>query len=177
MIPSQGIDRGPIPLTRSKQFWTYSYMASTTAKTVSEYNELMSGKEWEICSTLYKLISVNLVGAENKIWHGSPVWFIDGNPIVSYSKQKAGIKLMFFSGADFDEPEFKMGSGKFKDASVTYTDAAQVNHNDIKRWLTLARDIQWDYKNIVKRRGELVKLWASIQTLMNTSQTIRVILR
>ncbi|MFM7857164.1 MAG: hypothetical protein ACKO96_35905, partial [Flammeovirgaceae bacterium] len=41
--------------------------------------------------------------AENKIWHSHPVWFLDGNPIVGYSKQKKGIRLMFWSGADFDE--------------------------------------------------------------------------
>ena len=133
-------------------------MGSTTAKNTTEYNELQTGDEKRICVTLSEHINNNLKGAENKIWHGSPVWFLDDNPIVSYSKLKAGIKLMFFSGADFDESELVPGSGKFKDASVTYTQLEQINRDDLARWLTKASKIQWDYKNIVKRQGELVKL-------------------
>lgn len=133
-------------------------MGSTTAKTVEEYNELMSGEERMICSTLSNLINTNLIGAEHKIWHGTPVWFLTGNPIVGYSKIKAGIKLMFWSGADFNEPTLQLGSGKFKDAAIIYNNESQISAQDIKRWLTKARTIQWDYKNIVKRRGELVKI-------------------
>lgn len=133
-------------------------MGSTTAKNTTEYNELQSGEEKKICVMLSEYINNNLKDAENKIWHGSPVWFLDGNPFVSYSKLKAGIKLMFFSGADFDEPELVPGSGKFMDASVTYTQLEQINRDDLERWLTKASKMQWDYKNIVKRQGELVKL-------------------
>ncbi len=133
-------------------------MGSTTAKTVAEYNELMSGEESKICSTLSDLINTNLTRAEHKIWHGAPVWFLAGNPIVGYSKIKAGIKLMFWSGADFNEPKLKVGSGKFKDAAIIYVSESQVHVEDLKRWLTKAQTIQWDYKNIVKRRGQLVRL-------------------
>jgi hypothetical protein len=28
----------------------------------------------------------------------------------------------------------------------------------LKRWLAKSRDIQWDYKNIVKRKGKLERL-------------------
>jgi hypothetical protein len=133
-------------------------MGSTIAKTTQEYNELQIGEEKIICSTLAKTINTHLVRAENKIWHGSPVWFLDGNPVVSYSKLKAGIKLMFFSGADFDEPVLKMGSGKFKDASVTYTKLSEININDLLRWIKKSSEIQWDYKNIVKHQGKLIKL-------------------
>jgi hypothetical protein len=51
------------------------------------------------------------------------VWFLDGNPTVGYSRQKAGIRLMFWSGADFEEENLKPGTGKFKDASIIYTSA------------------------------------------------------
>lgn len=30
--------------------------------------------------------------------------------------------------------------------------------DDLARWLAKARDIQWDYKNIAKRKGRLVKV-------------------
>ena len=52
----------------------------------------------------------------SKIWHRHPVWFLDGNPTVGYSKLKAGIRLMFWSGASFDEDKLQPGTGKFKDA-------------------------------------------------------------
>ncbi|MEZ4701259.1 MAG: hypothetical protein R2834_13055 [Rhodothermales bacterium] len=39
-----------------------------------------------------------------------------------------------------------------------YTDAGQVNPADLGRWLSKAREIQWDYKNIVRRKGALERL-------------------
>lgn len=99
-----------------------------------------------------------LPNAENKIWHRHPVWFLDGNPIVGYSKLKAGIRLMFWSGASFEEAKLKPGTGKFKDASVLYNSAEEIDMKDLKRWLKKAREIQWDYKNLVKRKGVLERL-------------------
>jgi len=127
-------------------------------KEISAYNKAQAAAERAICDELANLIDKNLKGAENKIWHRHPVWFLDGNPIVGYSKLKAGIRLMFWSGADFDETELKPGTGKFKDASVTYTEVAQIKAKDLKRWLKKAVEIQWDYKNIVKRKGLLLRL-------------------
>lgn len=125
---------------------------------IANYNDSQTNVEKEICHLLSKIISENLTEAENKIWHAHPVWFLEGNPIVGYSKLKSGIRLMFWSGESFDEPNLKPGSGKFKDASTTYTDLDQIESNDIKRWLQKATEIQWDYKNIVKRKGELIRL-------------------
>lgn len=125
---------------------------------IVNYNDSQTNVEKEICHLLSKIISENLIEAENKIWHAHPVWFLEGNPIVGYSKLKSGIRLMFWSGESFDEPNLKPGSGKFKDASTTYTDLDQIESNDIKRWLQKATEIQWDYKNIVKRKGELIRL-------------------
>ena len=105
-----------------------------------------------------KEINRNLSGTENKIWHGHPVWFIHGNPIVGYSKQKLGIRLMFWSGKGFGEEKLEVRGGKYKDASIFYNDVGEVNTKDLKRWLGKAAKIQWDYKNIVKRRGALKKL-------------------
>jgi len=136
-------------------------MGSTPAKTIQEYNLLQSAVEQQICFILSGIIAQNLTNAEGKIWHGGPVWFINGNPIVGYSKQKLGIKLMFWSGADFEEPLLQPSSGKFKDASIIYTQPEQVNLAELKRWLEKATVIQWDYKNIVKRKGKLVKITKS----------------
>lgn len=65
---------------------------------------------------------------------------------------------MFWSGASFEEEKLKPGTGKFKDASITYTAADQINAEELSTWLSKARKIQWDYKNLVKRKGVLEKL-------------------
>ncbi len=112
----------------------------------------------EICKMLVQCIDETLVEAESKVWHAHPVWFLEGNPIVGFSKQKAGLRLMFWSGADFDEEKLKSSGGKFKDASIFYSDSAQIDAYEVKRWLRKSIEIQWDYKNIVKRKGQLLKL-------------------
>ena len=127
-------------------------------KDIKSYNYSQSASDKKICNILATEINANLPEAENKIWHAHPVWFLDGNPIVGYSKQKAGIRLMFWSGAGFEEEGLQPGTGKFKDASVIYTSAEEINITHLKRWLKKAREIQWDYKNIVKRKGVLKRL-------------------
>ena len=99
-----------------------------------------------------------LPGSESKIWHRHPVWFLEGNPIVGYSQQKAGIRLMFWSGADFDEARLSVLGKKFKDASVFLNAASEIKKTDLRRWLKKAREIQWDYKNIVQKKGKLEKI-------------------
>ncbi|WP_432710032.1 DUF1801 domain-containing protein [Pedobacter sp.] len=127
-------------------------------KDIQAYNDLQSPPDREICNVLSSEINRYLAEGECKIWHAHPVWFINGNPIVGYTKLKAGIRLMFWSGADFDEPELKINTGKFKDASITYTSTEQINIDDVARWLEKAKHIQWDYKNLVKRKGVLERL-------------------
>lgn len=122
------------------------------------YNQKLSQVDRAICDLLAATIDNELTEAENKIWHAHPVWFLDGNPVVGYNKLKDCVRLMFWSGADFEETKLKPGTGKFKDASIRYTSPDQVNEADLKRWLKKSRAIQWDYKNIVKRKGKLEKL-------------------
>ncbi|MFM2135400.1 MAG: hypothetical protein RL021_800 [Bacteroidota bacterium] len=125
---------------------------------IIRYHESFSPVEKTICESLFKTINQQLKGADGKIWHAHPVWFLDDNPIVGYSKQKNGIRLMFWSGADFCEEGLPVTGGKFKDASVFYNDPSEIRSADLKRWLKKAREIQWDYKNIVKRKGVLERL-------------------
>jgi hypothetical protein len=122
------------------------------------YNTKQSKADKQICDLLATAIDEQLIDAENKIWHAHPVWFLDGNPIVGYSKLKDCIRLMFWSGADFEEEELKPGTGKFKDASIRYTSKDEINLVDLKRWLKKSTELQWDYKNIVKKRGKLDRL-------------------
>jgi hypothetical protein len=127
-------------------------------KEIQAYNDKQSDEDKKICNLLSKEISRNLPEAENKIWHAHPVWFLDGNPIVGYSKQKPGIRLMFWSGADFDEAGLNVKGAKFKDASVFYNSVSEIVKKDLKRWLEKSKTIQWDYKNLIKRKGKLQRI-------------------
>jgi len=127
-------------------------------KEIQAFNDSQSKEDKKICDLLYELISQNLPEAENKIWHAHPVWFLDENPVVGYSKLKGCIRLFFWSGASFDEDHLKPGTGKFKDASIRYTSVDQINKDDVRRWIEKSREIQWDYRNLIKRKGELVRL-------------------
>lgn len=125
---------------------------------IQAFNAKQNKEDQEICELLAREIHQGLPDAENKIWHAHPVWFLEGNPIAGYSKQKRGIRLMFWSGADFGEEGLNVVGGKFKDASVFYNSVSEIALNDLKRWLEKSRQIQWDYKNLIKRKGGLKKL-------------------
>ena len=125
---------------------------------IQKYNNNQIGESYLICTLLSEIIMKNFPEAENKVWHAHPVWFLDGNPVVGYDKLKDCVRLMFWSGASFEEDELKIGTGKFKDASKTYTNVSQINEEDVIRWIEKSKIIQWDYKNIVKRKGVLERL-------------------
>lgn len=125
---------------------------------IQTYNKKQTTVDNEICDLLANTIDGVLKKAESKIWHAHPVWFLDGNPIVGYSKQKKGIRLMFWSGKDFEEDLLNVKGEKFKDASIFYNDLSEIKTKDLKRWLKKSKEIQWDYKNIVKRKGKLERL-------------------
>lgn len=125
---------------------------------IPRYNEGQTPDHKDVCDVLAREIGRGLPEAESKIWHAHPVWFLDGNPTVGYSKQKPGIRLMFWSGADFEEPGLNVVGKKFKDASIFYNHVSEIDKKAIRRWLEKARKIQWDYKNLVKRKGRLERL-------------------
>jgi hypothetical protein len=127
-------------------------------ESVQAYNDKLSTDDKAICDLLAGEIDRSLPKAENKIWHAHPVWFLDGNPIVGYSKQKAGVRLMFWSGDSFEEEALNVGPKKFKDASVFYNSVSEIDLRSLKRWLKKSKEIQWDYKNIMKRKGRLERL-------------------
>ena len=124
---------------------------------VQKYNQSKLPEDQLICDVLAKEINLHLAEAENKIWHAHPVWFLDGNPIVGYDKLKDCVRVLFWSGQSFDEENLQK-NGSFKASEIRYTHVDQINISDLKRWLEKAREIQWDYKNIVKRKGVLERL-------------------
>lgn len=122
-----------------------------------DYNARLQASDQVIANLLAKEIDNALPEAENKIWHAHPVWLLDGNPVVGYSKLKHCVRLLFWSGQSFEEAGLSR-EGSFKAAEARYTDVGQVDTDDLRRWLGKARDIQWDYKNIVRRKGRLERL-------------------
>ncbi len=125
---------------------------------IERYNATLELDAQAICTKLAALIDAALKQATSKVWHSHPVWFLEDNPIVGYSQQKPGIRLMFWSGSDFGEPALNVVGKKFKDASIFYKQVSEIDEAALKRWLKKASDIQWDYKNIVKRKGKLERL-------------------
>ncbi len=124
---------------------------------IAAYNESQLDEDREICNTLATIINRVLKEAESKVWHAHPVWFLDGNPVVGYDKLKNCVRLLFWSGQSFDEAGLQP-EGKFKAADARFTSIKQIKIKDLTRWLKKSRDIQWDYKNIIKRKGVLERL-------------------
>ena len=122
-----------------------------------KYNTSQAPANRKVCSLLAEEIDRSLPEAENRIWHAHPVWFLDGNPVVGYSKLKHCVRLLFWSGQSFDEDGLQK-EGTFKAAEARYVSADQVDTRALARWLGKARDIQWDYQNVVRRKGKLVRL-------------------
>ena len=137
-------------------------MAKTTVNKAAHpdiiaYNNKQAAGDKDICDLLCGEICMHLPHAENKIWHAHPVWFLEGNPVVGYSKLKGNVRLLFWSGQGFEEEGLEK-EGSFKAAEKRYTHVSEINKKDLQRWLKKAITIQWDYKNIVKRKGVLERL-------------------
>ena len=125
--------------------------------TTISYNQTQEPSEQAICERLAQEIDVALPDAENKVWHGHPVWFLDGNPIVGYSKLKGCVRLLFWSGQSFESDGLSK-EGKFKAAEARYQSLDEIDAEQLRAWLTESRSIQWDYKNLVRRKGRLERL-------------------
>lgn len=126
--------------------------------TISEYNQRLDNNFREIAERLCSCICDVLSDADCKIWHAHPVWFLNNNPIVGYSLQKKGCRLMFWSGAEFGEDWLRVRGKKFKDASVFLNNIDEIDENALRECLRKSREIQNDYGSIVKNKGVLNRL-------------------
>lgn len=125
--------------------------------TIAAYHRAQTKDDKAICDLFKKEIDAALPKAESKVWHGHPVWFLDGNPIVGYHKLKDCVRILFWSGQSFEEDGLAP-EGSFKAAEARYTTPKDVKVGALRRWLAKSKKIQWDYKNIVKRRGVLERI-------------------
>ena len=119
---------------------------------ILDYQSELSDDYAEIGAVIIKLISKALPKTEGKVWHGHPVWFIDGNPVVGYSLKKAGIEVLFWSGQSF-KLEGLRAIGKFKAAGIALPTIKDLNKKSMTAWLAEAVAIQWDYQNLPKKRS------------------------
>lgn len=126
-------------------------------RTIDAFHAAQGETERDICDVLRSAIRQGLPEAEGRIWHAHPVWFLNGNPIVGYGKLKDCVRLLFWSGQSFETADLHP-EGSFKAAEVRYAGPAEIDLDLLGRWLSEARTIQWDYKNVVKRRGRLERL-------------------
>ena len=110
---------------------------------ITDYNKTLEAKNKKIAKALRELIDANLKGAESKVWHGAPVWFIGENAVVGYSVKKAGVSLLFWNGSNFGEADLKK-VGSFYATEKIYTAVEDLNEKDIKRWLKLSKKLIWD---------------------------------
>ena len=132
-------------------------MKAPKVESIEAYHAAQSETDRQICDTLRRVIDDCLPEAMSKIWHAHPVWFLDGNPVTGYSKLKTCVRLLFWSGQSFETPGLNP-EGSFKAAETRYTAPDQIDEDLLRRWLAEARTVQWDYKNLIKRKGRLERL-------------------
>ena len=53
---------------------------------IDEYNQSLDASAQVLSIQFQELITKKLPKAEGKVWHGHPVWFINGNPVVGLSE-------------------------------------------------------------------------------------------
>jgi hypothetical protein len=106
-----------------------------------------------ICDRLRELIAMAIPKASSKVWHGSPVWFLDDNPVVGYNATAKTVNLLFWNGQAFDEGALQP-VGKYRSAQAQFRDAAEIDPKVIRRWLKKARSDVFDSKAFFKRLRE-----------------------
>lgn len=122
------------------------------AQDILDYESELDDAFAEIGSALSKLIVKALPKAEGKVWHGHPVWFLNGNPVVGYSLKKSGIEVLFWSGQSFKNAGL-VAIGKFKAAKHEVPTLKALDKKQLATWLVEAEKIQWDYANLPKKRA------------------------
>lgn len=130
--------------------------ATTTDDAITAYAQELSPSFRTICEELRALIDAALPQAVAKVWHGSPVWFLDDNPVVGYDATAKVVKLLFWNGQAFGDPELKP-VGKYQAAEARYTDPKEVDATVIRRWLKKAKTDVFDSRAFFKNLREKKK--------------------
>jgi hypothetical protein len=117
---------------------------------IAAYSQRQSPALRAICDVLRALIEAALPRAASKVWHGSPVWFIDDNPVVGYSATAKEVKLLFWNGQAFDAPGLRP-VGKYRAAQAVFNDAVDVDPKVVRVWLRQAKADVFDSQQFFKK--------------------------
>lgn len=126
----------------------------TDTTAIDHYDAGLSPEDQALASQIRQDIATVLPDAEARLYHRHPVWFLTGNPIVGYHRLKPCLRILFWSGQSFTSPGLTP-DGTFKAAQLRLPFPATLDRDRFRAWLAEARTVQWDYVNIVKRKGRL----------------------
>jgi hypothetical protein len=124
--------------------------AAQGADPIAAYAESQPPPFRGICVALRALIDKALSKASCKIWHGSPVWFIDDNPVVGYNATAKAVNLLFWNGQAFDEHDLKP-VGKYQAAQAVFAAADDIDAKVVRRWLKKAKADVFDSRAFFKK--------------------------
>src|SRR5262249_2139607 len=128
-------------------------LKSAGAADVAAYSQAQSPAFRAICDQLRAMIDTALSDATSKVWHGSPVWFLDDNPVVGYSASAKSVNLLFWNGRAFDDDGLKP-VGKYQAAQASFADASAIDRAVVNRWLKKAKADVFDSKAFFKKLRE-----------------------
>ncbi len=112
---------------------------------IGDYSRSQTPELAAICEALRVLIDSVLPRAASKIWHGAPVWFIDGHPVVGYSIKARKAALLFWNGQALGEPVLRP-LGKYFAAEMLFTGVSELDPPTIRRLLLAAgQDVLKDH--------------------------------
>lgn len=120
---------------------------------IAAYARTLSPAPRATCDALRKLIEAALPKATSRVWHGSPVWFLDENPVVGYSAGARGVSLLFWNGQAFDEPGLQP-VGKYGAAQAVFAAAGDLEPAVVRRWLRQARANVFDSREFFRTLRE-----------------------
>lgn len=137
----------------------YNEVMSEISDDIIKYNQsIIDNNLFQICDKLTEIINNKLKNSTNKIWHGSPVWFISKDPIVGFDLRKNNtVNLMFWSGQAFSQSGLSPG-GKFKAAEIKHSSIQDINQKQLEIWISEASQKIYNYGDIRKNLGKLTLL-------------------
>jgi hypothetical protein len=120
---------------------------------IAAYSQAQGVELRSICDLLRGLIDAALPKATSKVWHGSPVWFVDDNPVVGYNATAKTVNLLFWNGQALDEALLQP-VGKYRAAQAKFNTVAEIDPKTIRRWLKKAKADVFDSKAFFKKLRE-----------------------
>jgi hypothetical protein len=132
-----------------------SAASSPNGGDIQDYNAKQPPELAAVCDALRAEIDGALPKAESKIWHGAPVWFIEGYPVAGYSIKAKKVSLLFWNGQNLGEPMLQP-MGKHFAAEVMLANSAELDRAGIRRCLVKAgKNVFKDYASL--RQGSAAK--------------------